>query len=184
MYVSTKKQNKKCQRLPERVELFLPTQTPNLSGSGSGSSGTCESWMGKRKSGTTETPADKRAHKSALTGIVYPSAVLFHRHGSEVALLSTECGFLWDVRVCERQIRSYYPGLAVPPDYLRAPCRRHISHWGACRPLISYRESLSASPTAWRAQMSRKERGGGCERRSLERGPHLSVNTGGGLCHT
>lgn len=113
-----------------------PKRTLNLSSSGS-SGGTCEFWTGKRKSGTTETPADKHAHKSALTGIVYPSAALFHRHGSEVTLLSTECGFLWDVRVCERQIRSYYPSLAVPPDYLRALCRHHILHCSACRPLIS-----------------------------------------------
>lgn len=101
--------------------------------------------MEKRKSGTTETPADKRAHKSALTGIVYPSAAVFHRHGSEVALLSTECGFLWDVRVCERQIRSYYPGLAVPPDYLCALCRGYVLHLGACRPLVSYRGSITDS---------------------------------------
>lgn len=81
----------KSRRLPKRAK--RPKRTLNLSSSSS-SGGTCEFWIRKRKSGTTETPADKHAHKSALTGIVYPSAVLFHHHGSEVTLHSTECSFL------------------------------------------------------------------------------------------
>lgn len=57
-----------------------------------------------------QNPLQTSQTQRTLTGILYLSTAVFHHHRSEVTLLSIECSFLWDVRVCETDPQpSAYP---------------------------------------------------------------------------
>lgn len=114
-------------------------RTPNLSSRSSG--GTCESRWGKRKSGTTETPADTRVLSQVYYIRQRRSFIATGQRSHSFPLSAASSGMCGCVRDRAAAINP------APPSCGLSPCS--VPRWGSARSRFAHGRLQASYPLPW-----------------------------------
>lgn len=114
-------------------------RTPNLSSRSSG--GTCESRWGKRKSGTTETPADTRVLSQVYYIRQRRSFIATGQRSHSFPLSAASSGMCGCVRDRAAAISP------APPSCGLSPCS--VPRWGSARSRFAHGRLQASYPLPW-----------------------------------